>query len=80
MDYLYLRAWAEIMDYSPEELEEYLAQARKDKAPENALFPMSMADNWHTTEILAPDLLLDISQRVAQMKAHEQRIKFSSGG
>jgi hypothetical protein len=70
-DYPYLRAWDRMMGSSGWWCEENLSRARKEKAPQDAIYK-SHVGKWHTYEnIQRPDIKNFIRKLVEAHKAKE---------
>jgi hypothetical protein len=48
MDYLYIRAWGRMMGSNYSYIADQVSEARKEKAPEDALYKSSETGRWQT--------------------------------
>ena len=72
MDYLYIQAWEKMMGALPNYVEAQMAQARKDGAPETAIYKANDG-TWQTFEgIKREDTKQKIQEMVGQMIARKK--------
>ena len=66
MDYLYIRAWEKMMGSYHPHLEIQLDKARKDSAPDNAIYCDNYTHRWHTVDDISSEEVKKSVLRIAE--------------